>query len=421
MMCIKVETLQARRQKIISKMQAGSIAVVLSGNPLSRTADQFHDFVVWRNFFYLTNLDRSNFALVLVKSSSGTRELLFIDEVSELEEKWSGHRMKKPEASALSGISEANIYGMADLKKQLGRFMMNEGIVGGYFDLERHSYHHLDTEQVVFAKEFQSQYPFVKLQNLYPMISKMRQIKSDEEIANIRTAIDKTRAGIHAMMKVSKPGMFEYEIEAHYDFTAKLGGVQEKAFHTIAASGVNATVLHYDTNNTQTKDGDLILFDLGCAWHHYSADISRTFPVNGKFTARQKEIYQAVLDVEKTVITHVMPGVKMSELNKLARDLLADKCRQLGLIGENDKDVLKYYYHTIGHALGLDTHDVGGRDFTLEPGMIITIEPGLYIEAEQIGIRIEDDILVTKDGYENLSIDIIKEIEEIEQFMTSGY
>jgi len=277
----------------------------------------------------------------------------------------------------------------------------------------------LDTEQVAFAKEFQAQYPFIGLHNLYPMIAKMRQVKSAEEVEHIRTAIEKTRVGIEAMMRASTPGMFEYEFEAHYDFAAKLGGVQERAFHTIAASGANATVLHYDTNNAQTKDGDLILFDLGCAWHHYAADISRTFPVNGTFTKRQKEVYSAVLDVEKTVIAAIKPGIKMSELNKLARDLLAGKCRELGLIGDNDDDVLNYYYHSIGHSLGLDTHDVGGRDFVLAPGMVLTIEPGLYIEAESIGIRIEDDILVTEVGYENLSAGIIKEVDEIEAFMAT--
>ena len=416
-MSIKIETLQTRRKNLIDSMEQGSIAIILSGTPLARTGDQFHDFVVWRNFFYLTNINRSNLVLVLIKSDVGIRELLFIDEVSEIEEKWSGHRMKKPEASTLSGIKEESIHGISDLTKMLGSYMMNEGIKHGYFDLERITYKHFDSEQVVFAKEFQAQYPFITLQNLYPTIAKMRQIKSAEEIENMRIAIEKTRIGIESMMNVSKPGMFEYEIEAHYDFAAKSGGVQEKAFHTIAASGVNATVLHYDTNNTQTKDGDLILFDLGCAWNHYSADISRTFPVNGKFSDRQKEVYNAVLDVEKNILSEIKPGVKMSELNKLARTMLADKCRDLGLIGNNDDDVLNYYYHSIGHALGLDTHDVGGREFILEPGMVITIEPGLYIEKESIGIRIEDDILVKEDGYENLSAAIIKEIDDIEAFM----
>ena len=415
---MKIETLQARRKQLVDTMEPGSVAVILSGNLLARSADQFHDFVVWRNFFYLTNVDRENCALVLIKTNNtDVTEQLFIDEVSELEEKWSGHRMKKPEASRLSGVDEAQIFGMPELRKQLGTYMMNAGIKNAYFDLDRFSYAHTDTEQVLFAKEFQSQYPFVQLQNAYPVLAQMRQVKSEDEVDNLKTAIDKTQAGIEAMMRAMKPNLFEYEIEAHYDFATKLLGVQEKSFHTIAAAGVNATVLHYNENNTQTKDGDLILFDLGCAWNHYSADITRTFPVNGKFSERQRAVYEAVLDVEKAMIAQVKPGVSMFELNQAARKLLAEKCRELGLIGENDDDVLQYYYHSIGHSLGLDTHDVGGRDFVLEPGMVITIEPGLYIEAEAIGIRIEDDILVTEDGHENLSAAIIKEVDEIEAFM----
>ena len=417
-MSINVETLQARRAALLDQMPMGSIAILLSGNPVQRTSDQYHEFVVWRNFFYFTNIDKSNFVLVLIKREIGVSEMLFIDEVSELEEKWSGFRMKKPAASTLSGIDEKAIYGMPDLQKHLGSFMMNDGITVGYFDLERLTFTHADTEQMVFAKDFQTKYPFISLSNLYPIVAKMRQIKSADEIENMRIAIEKTRLGIEKMMSVATPGMFEYEIEAHYDFTAKLNGVQEKAFHTIAAAGVNATVLHYDTNNTKTQDGDLILFDLGCTWNHYSADISRTFPVNGKFSERQRAVYQAVLDVEKAVIEAVKPGIKMSELNTIARDLLTIECRELGLIGDNDNDVLNYYYHGIGHSLGLDTHDVGGRDYELMPGMVITIEPGLYIAEEAIGIRIEDDILVTETGYENLSVAIIKEVDEIEKFMT---
>ena len=306
---------------------------------------------------------------------------------------------------------------MPTLKGTLGSIIMGESIENSYFDLERISYNHLDTEQMVFSKEIHAKYPFLNIHNLYSTLANMRMVKSDCEVENIRTAIEKTRIGIEAMMKASKPGLFEYELEAHYDFNAKLSGVQEKAFHTIAASGINATVLHYEANNSQTQDGDLILFDLGCAWNHYAADISRTFPVNGKFSPRQKEIYQAVLDVEKAVIEAIKPGIKVSDLNKLARDLLADKCRILGLIGDNKEDVSKYYYHGIGHSLGLDTHDVGGREYVLAPGMVITIEPGLYIEEEQIGIRIEDDILVTEVGFENLSASIIKEINDIETFM----
>jgi len=416
MMSTVINDLQNRRKKLAESMENNSVLVLLSGNPKQRTGDQDHEFVVWRNFYYLTHIDRPNFALVIVKTEVGIRELLFIDEVSAIEEKWTGHRLKKDVVSKISGINIGDIQGMPNLNKHLGSLMTQDNLTSIYCDLERISYNHLDSEQITFAKELSALYPSVNLINAYPLLAKMRQVKSKNEVENIKKAIEKTRIGIEAMMKVSKPGMYEYELEAYYDFNAKLGGVQEKAFNTIAAAGVNATVLHYHENNTKMQDGELILFDLGCAWNHYAADISRTFPVNGKFTPRQKEVYQAVLDVEKAVIEAVKPGIKMSELNKLAKDMLAKKCRGLGLITK-DEDVVNYYYHSIGHSLGLDTHDVGGRDYELAPGMVITIEPGLYIEAEKIGVRIEDDILVTKTGHLNLSANIIKEVDEIEAFM----
>lgn len=414
---MKIETLEKRRTEIYAQMKDESIAIILSGEPQVRTADQFYDFVVWRNFFYLTNIDRAKCAFIMIKSETGMRQMLFIDEVTALEEKWTGVRMKKDEASRRSGIKESDIYGMPDFEKILGSIITRQDPNVVYFDMERYSYDHPDTHQMIFAKEFADRYPYITIYNLYPIIAKMRRIKSAEEIENIKTAIDKTRIGIEAMMKALKPGLYEYEIEAYYDFNAKLNGVEEKAFNTIVASGENATVLHYESNDSKMKKGDLILFDLGCAWHHYAADISRTFPVDGTFTPRQKEVYQAVLDVEKAVIEKVKPGASMSELNELAKDLLTEKCRQLKLAINNDDDVLNYYYHSIGHGLGLDTHDVGKYDDTLLAGMVITIEPGLYIAEEAIGVRIEDDILVTPTGYVNLSENIIKEIDEIEAFM----
>ncbi|MGL4373555.1 MAG: M24B family metallopeptidase, partial [Turicibacter sp.] len=235
-------------------------------------------------------------------------------------------------------------------------------------------------------------------------------------IEQMKIAIDKTRIGIEALMKQSKPGMKEYQLEAHYDFAIKTEGVKKTSFHTIAASGANATILHYGENNCEMQDGDLILFDLGCEWNNYCSDISRTFPVNGKFSDRQKAVYQVVLDTQMAIVEMLKPGLDMAEVNAKARKMLADGCKTLGLI-ENDEDLVKYYYHGIGHYLGLDTHDVGGRGGVLKPGMVITVEPGLYIAEESIGIRIEDDVLITEDGHINLSKDIIKSVEEIEAFM----
>jgi len=408
------EILKSRRQKIGQSIKDNSLVIILSGVAPVTTGDQFYEYTPHRNFFYLTNIDRPKMAYVMKKLNGVVEDYLFIEQVSELEEKWSGKRLTKEEAQENSGIK--NIMTSTELHLTLGRWLLNEEVEQAYFDLERGSYEHGDTVQISFAKELQRQYPFLQLKNIYPQLTKLRLIKSEAEITNIRTAIDKTRIGIERMMKASKPGLLEYQLEAHYNFAIKTEGVKKTSFHTIAASGPNATILHYENNDQVCQDGDLILFDLGCEWNNYCSDISRTFPVNGKFNPRQREVYQAVLDVQEAVIAMIKPGVTFEELNHFAKASLATACQKLGLI-EKEEDVVNYYYHNIGHYLGLNTHDVGGRGGTLQPGMVITVEPGLYIAEEGIGIRIEDDILVTDKGSENLSAEIIKSVAEIEAFM----
>ena len=408
------EFLKKRRKKIATNLKDNSILVLLSGEAPVTSADQYYTYTPHRNFYYLTNIDRPKMAYVVKKVNGKVEEMLFIDTVSALEEKWSGHRMRAEEATAISGIK--TILPESDLRTTLGRILMTDFIEHAYFDLERWSYNHSDSIQVEFAKEFKEKYPFVNVLNVYHNITASRLIKTEDEISQMRTAIEKTRLGIEALMKNSKPGMTEYQLEAHYDFAIKSEGVKKTSFHTIAASGKNATILHYDSNSAVMQDGDLILFDLGCEWNYYCSDISRTFPVNGTFTARQKDVYNVVLETNQACIKMLKPGVEMADVNAFAKAKLAEGCQRLGLI-ENEEDVTNYYYHSIGHFLGLDTHDVGGRSRMLKPGMVITIEPGLYIEEEGIGIRIEDDILITEDGYINLSESIIKSVEDIEAFM----
>ena len=219
-------------------------------------------------------------------------------------------------------------------------------------------------------------------------------------------------------MNNAKPGLKEYELEAYFDFECKRSGAKDLAFSTIAAAGKNATILHYVSNDSEIKENDLILFDLGAQWNLYNADITRTFPANGKFTDRQKEVYEAVLRVNKAVIEKIKPGIVYKELNAWAKDLIAEECIKLGIIKEKE-EVSKYYWHSIGHNLGLNTHDLEpqGREFVFEKGMVFTVEPGIYISEEGIGIRIEDDVLVTENGCEVLTKDMIKEVKDIEEFM----
>jgi Xaa-Pro aminopeptidase len=219
------------------------------------------------------------------------------------------------------------------------------------------------------------------------------------------------------MMRHAKPGMMEYEFTAYFDFYLRMAGVTEHAFKTISASGKNAAVLHYTDNKDKTKDGDLILFDLGASWGYYAADISRTFPVNGKFSPRQKELYDIVLEAQRKVIGKIKHGLPFKELNEIVLEHYAKELKRIGLIKEKD-EIAKYYYHRVSHHLGLDVHDPSRmKDELLKKGMVLTVEPGLYIAEEGIGIRIEDNVLVTENGCEVLSEDIPRTTDEIEELM----
>lgn len=322
--------------------------------------------------------------------------------------------MTADEAKEVSGVADIDYTkNFQDyFSNLLSRFQYNNL----YLDLERQQWGIPMTEAQYFAKLVIEKYPYIHIKNIFHNISDLRTIKDKEEIEVIRKAIAITKRGIEAMMKNSKEGIMEYQLEAYFDYVLTSEGVKDKAFKTIAAAGKNGTILHYGDNNSKCGENDLILFDLGAQYKYYNADISRTFPVNGKFTERQKAVYNVVLRANEEVAKAVKPGLPFSELNEIAKRVLGEGCKALGLIKE-DSELSKYYFHGVSHYLGLDTHDVGDREQVLKPGMVFTNEPGLYIPEEAIGIRIEDDILVTEDGYENLSKDIIKTVEEIQEFM----
>jgi Xaa-Pro aminopeptidase len=233
----------------------------------------------------------------------------------------------------------------------------------------------------------------------------------------MRQAQEDTRAAIESMMQHSYAGVNESELEGIFDFALMKRNVRQHAFPSIVAGGARATTLHYVQNDQQVNDGELVLIDLGSACGNYCADISRTFPVNGKFTQRQKELYNTVLNAQQIVIDNCKPGKTLAELNQLVIDYYESRLDDLGL-RKDGKTVRDYYYHSVSHQLGLDTHDIcTERERTLRPGMVITVEPGLYVEEEAIGIRIENDVCITEDGCEDLSHNIPKTVEEIEALM----
>lgn len=411
-----------RRKILMDEMIDQSFALLASGEAMHKTLDQFHKFIPNRHFFYLTGLTRENFVLLLAKNDGKYLEYIFIEEASDYATKWLGKRMTKAEVAAVSGFDVNNILFIQDFRD----FLVNRVLTDSraailsrtpsylYLDLFRYKKMRKPISFSIFAEVIDN-YPELIIKDLNCLVSEYRRVKEKVEIIEMKKAIQATKSGIEAVMKFAKPGVNEGHLEALFEYQVRLAG-SSLAFDTIVASGANATVLHYIENDKTVEDGNLVLLDLGALSNLYAGDISRTFPVNGKFTERQAQFYQMVLDVNKATIEKVKPGIYVKELNEFAKEMLTDGMIKLGMIKERT-EIDKYYYHGVSHYLGLDVHDVGTYSEPLSPGVVITIEPGIYIEEEGIGIRIEDNILVTKNGYENLSKDIIKEISDIENFL----
>ena len=269
------------------------------------------------------------------------------------------------------------------------------------------------------AREFASRIhdfdPTLPIYNTFQDLARFRQVKTKEEIALHRKACDITASGVNNILAHLKPDMFEYEIEAYFDFTLKSQNAKH-AFPTIAASGANACCMHYDSNDRKMMNGDMILFDLGAKWGGYDADVSRTFPVNGVFTEEQRTLYEVVLKGLDAAIAATKPGQPKNELQDISKQVMANELMRLGMI-EKPEEIMRYYFHGSGHYIGLYTHDVGDDNALLEEDMVFTLEPGLYFDELNLGIRIEDTLLVTKDGCEVLSGNIPKTVADIEDAM----
>ena len=404
------------RHRLIDKVEDNSIIILIAGRAPLKSADENYQFTPNRNFYYFTGIAEEEHLLVISKINNNVQEKLFIKEIDEERERWVGKSIRPDEAREVSGIEEISFKN--ELDSYLHRIIKKVPSINIYLDLNKEDLEGSDTAAEKFAEEISCKYKTVIIKNIFPKIIPLRLVKTSEEVTEIRKAIDITIKGVENIMKNAKPKMKEYQLEAYFEFACRNEGIKDYAFKTIAAAGKNATVLHYVDNNSEVKDNELVLFDLGAQWNYYNADITRTIPINGTFTARQKEVYNAVLRVNQKVIDTIKPGVVYKELNKQARKWIAEECIKLGLI-KDEEEVSKYYWHSIGHSLGLDTHDVDtvDRETVFEKGMVWTVEPGIYIEEEGIGVRIEDDILVVDGGVEVLTKNMIKTVDEIEEFM----
>ncbi|SFQ06797.1 Xaa-Pro aminopeptidase [Lachnospiraceae bacterium XBB1006] len=411
------EYLKARRDAVLDKMEKRSIAILFSGVAVHMSEDAYLPFEVNKNFRYLTDIARDNMILVLDKTGEKPESFLFIEEADPKMEKWFGKKLTKEEAKEISGVD--HVMYLDAFEARLGFWATRRMMECAYFDLYRADINDMPGYNEQKAKAFKESFQGIQVKDMYPILSLMRMTKDEEEIKRIRHAVDVTRQGLEHVMKHLKPGMMEYQAQAHYEFMIQYLGAEGPSFPTIAGSGFNGTMLHYETNHCKCEDGTLLLLDLGSKTDGLCSDITRTYPVNGKYTARQKEIYDIVLDANQKVTAAAKPGVTTRELNDICKEALAAGLKRIGLIKE-DSELDKYYMHGVSHMLGYDVHDCTHVDgLKLQPGYVLTNEPGIYIEEESIGIRIEDDLLITNDGCEVLSKDIIRTTEEIEAFMAA--
>ena len=405
----------ARRAAVLERMGAHSLMVLYSGESVPASMDEGYPFEANHHFFYLTGLRRENMALVLSTSAVEPRTVLFIEEPEPAMERWTGRRVTKEEAKKISGIDDVRY--IDSLPGAISRFVTREWVESAWFDCYRDAMDDVDSYNMRKAKAFAAAYPAVMLKNAHPMLATMRMRKDESELACMQEAIDLTGRALHHVLTRLAPGQMEYQAQAEFEYAIRYGGAEGTAFATIAGSGLNGCMLHYDTNHCRMEDGSLLLMDLGAKVRGYCADITRTYPVNGCYTSRQKEIYDIVLAANRAVAKAARPGVTLAQLNDLCKQTLADGLIRIGKI-ESAEEIGRYYMHGVSHHLGIDTHDATGPDaLALAPGMVITDEPGLYIDEEEIGIRIEDDLLITQDGCTVLSAAIPRTTEEIEAIM----
>lgn len=417
---MNAEFFAGNRKKLFELMEDNSVAFFHSGIAPVKSNDQdMHPFAVNRNFYYLTGIDEQNVWLVMSKTAGGTSETLYIAQPDEFLIKWNGEMLTVEQASEQSGLAKSAVRYHQDMERLVAGQLYNGRVLNGppmkaLFSFDRLSMNAAATPSEEFSRKLREKYPFVEIRNGAPLVNHLRTIKTPEEIACLRRAGDVTIEALTQMLKTAKPGEYEYQWQADYEHYVARQGMRN-AFTTIAASGHNAVMLHYHDNNTVTKAGELLLLDLGAEYNYYSADVSRTFPLGGKYSPRQKELYTIVREAMEHAKDKMRPGVPVKESQQAVIDFYKKALRSAKLITE-DSEVGKYYYHGVSHSLGLDTHDPSDRT-VYEPGMVVTCEPGLYVAEENIGIRLENDILVTDGAPEDLIGDRLLKIEEIEALM----
>lgn len=418
----------SNRRKFSSNMEKGTLAVFNSNDIYPISADSTMPFQQHRDILYLSGVDQEESILVIFPNCSNEkhREVLFLRETNEHIAIWEGEKLTKEEAFKVSGIK--TVYWLNQFET-IFKQMMAEA-KGIYINTNEHlrANTEVETREDRFIKKLRMDYPAHQVHKSAPIMHSIRSVKEQVEIDLMQKACKITEAGFRRLLKFIKPGVWEYEIEAELAHEFLRNRSKGFAYTPIVASGKNACVLHYIENNKQCHEGDVILLDVGAEYANYSSDLTRCVPVNGRFTDRQKKVYNAVLSVKKQAEQLLVPGAIMAEYHKEVGRIMEGELIKLGLIDSTDiknqnpdwPAYKKYFMHGTSHFLGLDTHDVGLWSEPIRAGMVFTCEPGIYIPEEGLGIRLEDDLVVMANGAPfNLMRDIPLEADEIEELMNS--
>jgi Xaa-Pro aminopeptidase len=416
------------RKRLAARLKPNSIAVFNSNDLMPTSADGRHPFIQQTDIFYLSGIDQEESTLVLFPDvrEKKYKEILFLKETNEQIAVWEGQKYSKEAATNISGIQ--SVFWNKEFENIFRSLVLQAENI--YLNTNEHlrAIADVETRDRRFLKRCKDAFPLHHYHRLAPILHRLRTVKSETEIALIKQACRITGKTFRRLLAFIKPGVWEFEIEAEIFHEFLRNRSRGPAFESIVASGPDSCVLHYVQNNKQCRNKDLLLIDFGAEYANYASDVTRTVPVNGKFSKRQRQVYNAVLNVQKAAIKMLKPGNSLDRLNKEVGNIMEAELIALGLlkaaeVKKQSRDAplyKKFFPHGTSHHLGLDVHDYGDPARNFEPGMVLTCEPGIYIREEGIGVRIENDILITKKGAVDLTESIPREAEEIEDLMASS-
>jgi len=415
----------ANRRRLVQLLPPGAVAVIHAADIMPTTGDGLLKFHPASDLFWSSGIEQEESVLVLAPQATdpGCRDMLFVRQPSEHLATWEGEKLTKERARQISGV--ATIRWLSELQPVLHALLGESTSV--YLNSNEHERAAIEVESrdVRMARQLMARYPLHRYERLAPLLRRLRAVKTPAEVALIRRAADITDAGLRRVLGMLRPGLMEFELEAELaaEFIRRRGRM---AYEPIVGSGRNACVLHYLDNDQECRDGDLVLIDVGASYANYASDLTRTYPVNGRFTRRQRDVYEAVLRVLRSSITRSTAGTRLRDWKRAAQVEMAAELVGLGLItpeqaardSPEEPACRTYFMHGLGHSLGLGVHDLAPVDGPLEAGWVITVEPGIYIPAENLAVRLENDILVTENGAVDLCAHVPIEPDDIERLMS---